>query len=143
MIDRHYNADYINLVANHPSVRGGAKIDMLGHDADFSAIVANPDNVLIAYEGGCFLLLFKSPGVYELHTMALKHGRGKTLRQHIVLMLIYMFEFIKAERIETMAFIENAAAIRLAEQFAHCYQTKDGIKYYAMNAQEFQNRSAA
>jgi hypothetical protein len=142
MIRREFDAEYINMVANHPSVRGGAKIDMLGHDADFSELVANLDNLLLVYDGGCFLLIDKGYGVYEVHTMALKHGRGKRLRSMVLEMLEYLFGFAHADKLETMVFADNQAAAKLAEEFMPMIREEGGIKYYALNKSDYLRRAA-
>jgi len=83
----------------------------------------------------------KGQGVYEIHTMALKHGRGPKLRERVKDMLKYAFEFAKAERLESMAFVDNQPAVKLAEEFMTLDREDAGIKYYFMTAEDYKSRS--
>ncbi len=111
MIKREFEADFINSVINHPSVRGGAQVI---DDVDLSELVKNPNNIVLTYEYGGFVLIRRDDS-YELHTQALKKGRGKMLREALDEMFDYMFS--RCQKITTMASIDNPAAVALSREF--------------------------
>lgn len=114
MVKREFDATFINLVANDPAVKPGAKIDGF---ADLTEVVSDYRNVLLTYEYGGFLLLYKSPGAYEIHTLALKAGRGQMLREAAREMLGYMFFQTDCERLITTAYKDNPSAAALSREF--------------------------
>jgi len=135
MLKRFFNAAYLNEVANHPSVRGGAKLDLIDGPADFAALVENLDNILLCYDGGCFLLI-KDGDDYEIHTMALKEGRGQKLRDAVVEMLTYLFERTDCQNLKTMAYKTNAAAVKLSQEFMRKEREDDEMIYYTLPRSE-------
>lgn len=75
MIARSFDADRINALVNHPSIRphiGGDGESVL----DLSAAVANEDNVFLLGSHGGFAFTWSGPGVFEVHTFILPEGRG-------------------------------------------------------------------
>lgn len=127
MIKREFNADFINYVANDPSVKGGAKVNGV---ADLSSAVSDLRNVLITFEHGGFLLINKSSAVYEVHTMALKQGRGPMLREAIKEMLDYLFMQTDCERLVTVAYKDNPSAMRLSDEFMELRGETGSYCYY-------------
>jgi|TARA_R110000824_G_scaffold330042_1_gene516787 hypothetical protein len=124
MVKREFNADYLNEIVNDPSVRGGIKNTLF--DLDMSPIVDEMDNYVLSWEGGAFILVDKGESVHELHTQALKSGRGKKLRVAADEMFEYMHG--KCEKITSMASKDNPAARALAEEYM--IQTHEDDEYY-------------
>ncbi len=76
MLDRHYTAERINQIINHPSIFPsicGSKPFPL----DMSEAVRNPDNYFLVGEHGCVLFIKHQHGIYEFHTSVLPEGRGQ------------------------------------------------------------------
>ncbi len=78
MIERTYDAAFINRVANDPQVRPA-----LGGEGelDLSEVIARPEHWFLMGPHGGFVLSWSAPGVREVHTMILPEGRGKLARQ--------------------------------------------------------------
>jgi len=74
-IERVYDSALINKIANIPDVqrwvRGYAAVPL-----DMSAVVANPENVLLTGQHGCMLYTPKLPNIFECHTLIAPAGRG-------------------------------------------------------------------
>ena len=128
MIKRDFNADFINSVINHPSVRGGAKVV---EDVDLTELIKDPLNIVLTYEYGGFVLIKRDDG-YELHTQALKKGRGKMLREALNEMFDYMFK--RCEKITSMASVDNPAAVALAREFMTEVNKDEEYYYFAKEA---------
>lgn len=75
---RTMDAALINKVANHDSVRPHLGMRDMGA-LDFSAAVANPDNVCLVNATGGWIFEKHGPGCYEGHSMFLPEGRGKPM----------------------------------------------------------------
>lgn len=114
MIERSFNADFINSVINHPSVREGAGVLL---PVDVSDFVANPFNFLLQNEFGGFLVINVMPGIYECHTQFLPEGRGEQVIEAVGEAMLYMFTKTDCTRIITKAHIENAPAKKLSNLF--------------------------
>jgi hypothetical protein len=125
-LKREFTADFINGVANDPSVKGGSK---LGGYTDLSELISL-DNVLLTYEFGGFILINKGGGTYEVHTMALKQGRGKLLRENIGKAMEYMFFETDCLRLVTMAYKDNPASMALSDAYFDCKGETEEYKYY-------------
>ena len=107
MIRRTLEARFLNEVANHPDVREG-----LGGAGplDLTAIVSDPSNVALETEHGGWVLVRHEPGVYELHTLFLKEGRGLAHFTAGSEGLAYMFAATDAREIVTRVPDFNCAA---------------------------------
>jgi hypothetical protein len=74
-IQRHFRADRLNELVNHPQVRptcGGDGESFL----DMSPFVAQEKNHAMVWEHGAFLFGWTAPQTYEVHIMVLPEGRG-------------------------------------------------------------------
>lgn len=127
MISRVFNADYINAVANHPCVSVGAKIIS---PIDLMSVAEDYGNVILIFDGGAFILLGKGGGIYEVHTMALKEGRGKILRGAVNEALEYMFFKTDCIRLVTISYKDNVAACALASAYFDKRGENDEYNYY-------------
>jgi hypothetical protein len=76
MIERASSADLFNSFLNDPYVRPDVATDELG-TLDISTVMADPRNVVLQGEHGGFVFVQIVPGVYEVHTVTLKSGRGQ------------------------------------------------------------------
>jgi len=77
MIRRTLDPTFLNSVANHPEVRpwiGGDRASEL----DFTIPLRDIRNIGIEADGGGWVLFQAAPGDYDLHTLFLKAGRGKS-----------------------------------------------------------------
>ena len=113
-LTRDFSPTFINKVLNDPAVRGGAKIE---HTTDLTNLVKDIRNIVLKYEKGCFLLVWISDGVYDVHTLALKDGRGKMLRQAIEKAMEYMFFETECELLTTLAYKNNAPSVALSDSY--------------------------
>ena len=80
MLERCFDAEVVNLAANHPDVRPFLGPASLG-ELDFEEAVAEDHNWFLMGEHGGFALAWSGPGVYEVHVFILPEGRGKWAAQ--------------------------------------------------------------
>ena len=80
MLERCFDAELVNLAANHPDVRPFLGPASLG-DLDFEESVAEDYNWFLMGEYGGFALAWSAPTVYEVHVFVLPEGRGKWAAQ--------------------------------------------------------------
>ncbi|WP_375450615.1 hypothetical protein [uncultured Devosia sp.] len=110
-IARHFDADRLNRIANHPDVRpwvaGGTQ------PLDLAPVVANTANVvLLNTHGGC---LFErvGPGVYEVHTLFEPDGRGEAAIEAVKSALHWMFTRTDCVELQTKVPDGNKGALGL------------------------------
>lgn len=98
-IRRTMNPARLNELANHPEVRPW----LLGADGplDLTPLVMNPAVVVLEGGHGAFLLVPISEEAYELHTLWLPEGRGKTFFADAAEMFRYIFTRTPAREIAT------------------------------------------
>jgi hypothetical protein len=74
VIARATDATFINAVVNHPAVRPFVH----GPDGplDLTAVVKNPNHLVLTGAHGGMVMVQHVPGVFELHTQILPEGRG-------------------------------------------------------------------
>lgn len=126
MLKREFDAEYLNEIVNDPAVRGGIKNTLC--DLDMSPMVDDIDNYVLTWDGGAFILIDKGEQVYELHTQAMKSGRGKKLREAADEMFEYMHG--RCDKITSMASKDNPAAKALAEEYMTLTHEDDEYYYY-------------
>lgn len=90
MLERHFQAQTINCIVNHPSVYPWIKG---GHDDpfDLSLVVENKNNVFLVGEYGCVFFIKHQPSIYEFHTCVLPEGRGHWMMQGAEFAFHWMF----------------------------------------------------
>ena len=76
MLERCFDAELVNLAANHPDVRPYLGPASLG-ELDFADAVGDDKNWFLMGEYGGVALAWSAPGVYEVHVFVLPQGRGK------------------------------------------------------------------
>lgn len=113
MIKRHFTADSINIVVNHPSVYEWGRGAATGR-LDLTPVVQNENNHLLMGEYGGVLFLKHQPGVYEAHTQVLPAGRGKWALDMVNEALAWMFTRTDCVDIMTRVPKGNLAARALA-----------------------------
>lgn len=137
MIRRTFDATLLNEIANHPEVRphiGGAGV------IDLTTIVGDPQNVAVMGEHGGWIYHGLQPGVYELHTLFLPEGRGRSFFAGAREVLRYMFVRTDALEILTKCPDTNAGARMAAGMmgFKERFRREDawapgvGISYQAL-----------
>lgn len=110
MIQRSMDVAAFNRWANDPHVRpflgdGGDS------ELDLSPLVLNPSNICIATEhGGWILQLILPGGLYELHTLFLRSGRGKVFKGLAEEALHYAFTTTDLLELRTRCPDDNPAA---------------------------------
>lgn len=135
---REFSAEYLNQIANDPSVSYGAKLTGI---ADLSSLVADLRNVIITFNGGALLGLYKGDFTYEVHTMASKDGRGPILREAIKEALEYMFIQTACDRLITTAYKDNKAAVVLSEHYFQRRGETEETFYYELSYQSWVEKS--
>jgi hypothetical protein len=80
LIERSFDTERANYLANHPAVR-----PFVGGDGqselDLSTLVSDDNNYLLLGPHGGFLATWSAPGTYEIHTFILPEGRGLAAKQ--------------------------------------------------------------
>lgn len=90
MIERAYDAEFLNRVANHPAVRPWVA-DVAAGELDMTPHVANQANVCLVGEHGAFFCFKFFEGCYEVHTQVMPEGRGEWTRRFADAGMRYMF----------------------------------------------------
>ena len=111
MIQRSFDAELHNRIANHPAVK-----PTLGYNedyTDFAPLLDLPDNYVLLSDGEAAAAIFEwsAPGVWQTHTMALPHVRGKDVVETAKAMQAYMFETMGARMLWGATPKSNRAAI--------------------------------
>jgi hypothetical protein len=107
VVRRTLDARPFNAVANHPDVR-----PWIGGEGplDLAALVGDPANFALEAEHGGWILARHEPGIYELHTLFLPEGRGRTCLAAWREAERFMFAATDAREIVTRIPAHNAAA---------------------------------
>lgn len=113
MIERTFDASFINEVANDPSVRPYIA-DETG-TIDLSPQVEDRDNVCLIGKHGAFVCFKYFEGYYEVHTMVLQRGRGAWAREFAIAGAHYMFTRTPCLEILTRVPERHKAARQLTE----------------------------
>lgn len=109
MLERHFTAERINEIVNHPSIYPVIR----GHHTgplDLSRITSNPDHICLVGEYGCVLFIKHQPGIYEFHTSTLESGRGQWMLDGAKFAFRWMFVRTDAFEIITKCPDGNIAA---------------------------------
>lgn len=113
MIERASSPELFNRFLNDPFVRPDVATDELG-TLDVSRLIADPRNVILQGEHGGFACLLLVPGIYEVHTVTLKTGRGRWAFDMAHAGARYMFTHTDAFEITTRIPREHLGARVLA-----------------------------
>ncbi len=87
---RQHTAESFNAIANHPAVQRWVRGPLLG-DLDFTAVIADPRNILLAGQHGNVLFGPLQPGLYDVHMMVLPEGRGRWAAEMLQSALHWLF----------------------------------------------------
>lgn len=74
---RTFDPGPVNELANHPAIHPYVSGPVAG-ELDLTEAVADPRNIVLICEGGCFLMQFVEPGTYEAHSLFRPEARGRT-----------------------------------------------------------------
>ncbi len=112
MIQRATTAEFINAVVNHPAVR--PFVHAPPGPVDLSAVVVNPNHLVLTAEYGGMVLFQHVPGLYEIHTQVLPKGRGEWALNMAQECVRYLFTRTAATEVFTRVPEGNVAAMALA-----------------------------
>lgn len=141
MIERTFDAARVNAIINDPSIHPYITTPNQG-PLDITPILANDENVCLATEHGCFILVKLEPGVYEVHTNFLPSGRGEHALEAAAEGFRYMFTRTDCMEILTKVPRANKGADRFAFSVGFSFEFMSGqweypsgptpINHYAM-----------
>jgi hypothetical protein len=141
------DASEFQRIANDPSVlpfivqKGAGEIDL-------AAFFETPQNLGFLFHDCAFLVHCLEPGVYEVHSMALPHVRGRYVYEAATVAIRFMFFATDAMELLTRVVDGNLAAtaltrkVRFAPEFtrAGTWLSEDGpkdVQFYAMRYPEW------
>lgn len=142
-IRRTMSASYLNEVANHPEVHRWLYAD---GPVDLSEIIDNPANVALEADGGGFICIHLSDGIYEVHSLFLPEARGSTTGA-MAAGMEYMFLRTDCFRLVTRAPFNNADAAAIARKggFREWFRREDAKSgdsaYLSLEIDEWIQRS--
>lgn len=96
-------------MVNHPSVLPGLNLGVFDQ-IDLAPLVANPRNHLLMGDYGGAVLIWTSPGVYDVHDFVLPEGRGVWAKRAAQDVFDHAFGRLHARMIWTQTPIENRAS---------------------------------
>ena len=76
MIERTFDAGFVNAVANHPTVASLVR-GLISGRLDLTPIIADHRNVVLVGEHGFAIFAYRATGVYEWHAAVLPEGYGQ------------------------------------------------------------------
>jgi RimJ/RimL family protein N-acetyltransferase len=107
MMRRTLDPAFLNAVANDPEVRpwiGGTGA------LDLGPLIADPANIALESAHGGWVLIRHEPGIYELHTLFRRAGRGRVYFEAATAALDYVFAGTDAREIVTRVPANNPHA---------------------------------
>lgn len=124
MLTRTIDAQQINAILNHPSVRPDVAEPKDGV-LDLTAVAANPANIFLAGDHGGFVIFKYDAGIYEVHTAILPQGRGEWAKQASAECVNFMFTHTDCVDLITRVPQGHIAAKALTEMngFRHEFTT--------------------
>lgn len=100
---------WANAVVNHPAVLPGLNLGIFDK-LDIGPLVANPRNHLLMGDYGGALLIWTSPGVYDVHDFVLPEGRGVWAKRAAQDVFDHAFSSLRARMIWTQTPLPNRAS---------------------------------
>lgn len=73
---RTTDVEFVNSIVNHPEVFKFVSVPSQDY-INTAPLVESEDNVVIGFDGGCFIFVMLEPGLYEVHSQFLPTHRGK------------------------------------------------------------------
>lgn len=125
LVTRTFDAEFVNGILNHPAVHPYISLPNQGY-LDSGAILENQENVCLASEYGCFILIRLEPGVYEVHTNFLPEGRGQHALKAAADGFTYMFTHTDCMEILTKVPQANSAAHRFSNACGFAFEFTSG-----------------
>lgn len=121
IIRRHFNADLLNEVVNHPEVYPWVKGKFKG-PLDLTPVIQDSKHILLMGEHGGCLFTTHQPGLYEVHTQVVPAGRGKWTLKMVNEALRWMFTRTDAIEIFTRVPKGNVGALTLVKLIHGSFQ---------------------
>src|ERR1700728_4510326 len=109
MLVRHFTAERINEIVNHPTIYPS----ICGFNTralDLTPTTSNNNHVCLVGEHGCVFFIKHQPGIYEFHTSVLPEGRGEWMIEGSRFAFNYMFTKTDAFELLTKCAYGNVAA---------------------------------
>lgn len=103
------DVSWANAVCNHPAVLSGLSLGIVD-SIDLAPLLALNRNHLLMGEHGGAVLLWTSPGVYDVHDFVLPEGRGAWARDAAQDVFSYAFDVLAARTIWAQTPAENRAS---------------------------------
>jgi RimJ/RimL family protein N-acetyltransferase len=97
MIERCFDADRINDLANHPSIHPWVSIN--NEPVDLAPVVFDARNIILLGEFGGFVMHNLGFGDYEAHSLFLPEGRGRNALETAKATMDFMFHQTDCERL--------------------------------------------
>ncbi len=113
MLERTFDAEFFNRIANLPEVRPGLAPKEYG-ELDLSPVIANPNNYALRTEHGGFILIGHGAGFYSVHTQFAAEGRGAHAGKAMRAGLDFMFTRTDCMHIHSHCPDSNRPALQLA-----------------------------
>lgn len=140
-LKRVFDATLINTVLNHSEVRELAGAPPGADDIDVSPKIEDMRNVCLMTSGGGFLLLYKTPNTYELHTQFLPEARGAEPLKAVEDAFLYMFIQTDCLIINTKVHKDNVGALKITEQYAELVSFHDDNYFFTLTYENWVKRS--
>lgn len=80
MLERHFTAERINEIVNHPTIWPFVK-GYCTQPLDLTELIKHQNYIGLVGEHGCVFFVKHQPGIYEFHTSVLPEGRGAWMVQ--------------------------------------------------------------
>lgn len=113
MLERTFDAEFFNRIANLPEVRPGLAPESMGK-LDLGPVVTNPANYALRTEHGGFILVAHGAGFYSVHTQFAAEGRGAHAVEAMRAGLDFMFTRTDCMQIDSLCPDSNRPALQLA-----------------------------
>lgn len=135
---RTLDPTFLISVANHETVRPFLK----GEGFLDLALISDPNNIALQYEGGGWVLNKVSDGVYEVHSMFLPEVRGAQVAEFLQKALAYVFSETDCRRILTQLPDGNVPARALARKAGFSFWfRKAGTDYLKLDLEDWVQKS--
>jgi len=120
-LERQFSAEAINKIINNPLVRPDVA-DLQDGLLDLTSAIADKNNVLLMGKHGGNMFYRMMPGIYEVHTVADKAGRGQWIHDFVRQAAQYMFTKTDCYEITTRIPRKHYGARQLAESVGMTYE---------------------
>lgn len=137
---RTFDAKFINSVVNHPEVKESAGVPD-AEEVDVGPMLQDVRNVCLVTPGGGFLLFWKAPATYELHTQFLPEARGAEPLKAVEQAFFYMFINTDCMTINTKVHKDNTGAISITKIYSELISEHGDYLYFSLTFDSWVRRS--